>query len=272
MKQLNFLYSMQIQFEKPVTKHRFTLKCIPKTDERQTISNLHMDIYPNEFLSMSKDSFGNSCIFGYEPTEHDHFSIIVTGTAETGLTDALPAGDLYQVGIYKYQTTYTKPGECLIAFHENIKTSICGENDDWLTRSNLERAQIYMDYVYQEMIYTPGATDINTTAEQAFTLRKGVCQDYSHILLSLCRIDQIPCRYVVGLLMGEGQSHAWVEVYNHRRWIALDPTNHLIVDDEHIKISNGRDFKDCTINQGLLTGGGTQKQRVRVNVSEYGPM
>ncbi len=263
MKQLNFLYSMQIQFEKPVTDHRFTLKCLPKTDERQQINNLKFEVYPKEFLSLNQDSFGNSYIYGYEPAEHDHFSIFVTGQAQTGLADCLKAADLHKLGCFKYQTAYTIPGENLEAFHTSIN-----EEKDLTALNNLEKAQIYMDYLYQEMTYQQGVTDISTTAEQAFALKKGVCQDYSHILLSLCRIDQIPCRYVVGMLMGEGLSHAWVEVYDDHRWFALDPTNHLVVDDQHIKISNGRDFNDCRINQGLFTGKTTQKQSVHVNVSE----
>ncbi len=263
MKQLNFLYSMQIQFDEPVTNHRFTLKCIPGTDERQQINNLHIDIHPKEFLSTNQDSFGNTYIYGYEPAEHDNFSIIVTGEAKTGLTACLPAGEVYKLGCFKYQTEYTRPGECLKAFYASVN-----QQNNLTALTNIEKAQIYMDYIYEEMTYQQGVTDINTTAEQAFSLKKGVCQDYSHILLSLCRMDQIPCRYVVGMLMGEGLSHGWVEIYDNRRWFALDPTNHLIVDDQHIKISNGRDFTDCTINQGLFTGKTTQTQHIRVNVSE----
>lgn len=96
--------------------------------------------------------------------------------------------------------------------------------------------------------------------------REGVCQDYSHILLSLCRMERIPARYVVGMLVGEGLSHAWVEVYESGRWIALDPTNNLVVDDEHIRISVGRDYGDCTMNQGIFVGQTTQTQEVKVFV------
>lgn len=261
MKYLKFLYSMQIRFEEPVREHRFTLKCIPLSDERQQINGLSIDVYPKEFLSMDEDSFGNSCIYGYEAGEHDHFSIIVTGDARTGLSDSIPAQDIYKIGIYKYQTDDTLPGEALSSFHDRI--GISGY------MSNLEKAKCYMDAVYENMSYVQGVTDVHTTAEQAFVLGQGVCQDYTHIMLSLCRMDNIPSRYVVGLLMGEGLSHAWIEIYEDGRWIALDPTNHLIVEDQHIKISNGRDFKDCTINQGLFTGRGAQKQQVRVKVTEW---
>lgn len=111
-------------------------------------------------------------------------------------------------------------------------------------------------------------TAIQTTAEEAMALGMGVCQDYSHILLSLCRMEHIPSRYVVGMLIGEGLSHAWVEICDNGHWIALDPTNNLIVDDQHIKISSGRDYQDCIINQGLFVGQTTQVQTIHVSVTE----
>ena len=67
---------------------------------------------------------------------------------------------------------------------------------------------------------------------------------------------------------GEGASHAWVEIYENGCWYAVDPTNNLIVDDAHIKISHGRDYKDCLINQGVFTGSAGQNQEIHVLVQE----
>ena len=112
-------------------------------------------------------------------------------------------------------------------------------------------------------------TDMKTTAEQALNGGMGVCQDYAHIMLSLCRIERIPCRYVTGMMMGEGSSHAWVEIWDERKWIGFDPTNRKRVNDEYIKISNGRDFADCLVNQGIFTGNVTQEQEIEVIVEEF---
>ena len=93
-----------------------------------------------------------------------------------------------------------------------------------------------------------------------------MCQDYSHILISLCHMEKIPARYVVGMLEGEGLSHAWVEIYENGMWIGLDPTNDLVVGEQHIKVSSGRDYGDCTINQGIFTGAANQTQTASVVV------
>lgn len=260
MKELHFEYHMKLSFDPPVEKHRFTLKCIPLSDERQEISNLSAEIYPKEFLSTAKDSFGNHCIYGYSEGKHDHFSARVTGCAKTGLSPFEAAREAHLIGVYKYQSEYTRPGPCLYAFAENVSF------EDGT--GALDRALTYMKELHRTFRYVQGVTDIHTTAEEAMALGQGVCQDYSHILLSLCRMQKIPARYVVGMLMGEGLSHAWVEICSEGRWIALDPTNNLIVDDQHIKISTGRDYKDCTINQGVFVGQTTQRQEAQVRVCE----
>ena len=95
-----------------------------------------------------------------------------------------------------------------------------------------------------------------------------MCQDYAHIMISMCRMAGIPCRYVVGMLIGEGLSHAWVEIEDNGMWYGIDPTNGIKVSENHIKISHGRDYGDCLINQGVFTGTAKQIQTVSVSVQE----
>lgn len=260
MKRLHFSYNMQISFDAPICEHHFTIKCVPLSDVRQSIENLQVRVEPNSFLSESRDSFGNHCIYGYEKTEHSLFLIHVEGDAVTGLAPAARPVDTGKTAIFKYQTRITEPGERLLAFHKRFRM-----ND---RMSALDKALFFSQRIYETMQYVPGATNIDTSAEEAFTLQKGVCQDYAHILLSLCRIEKIPARYVVGFLKGEGASHAWVEVMTEDGIYGLDPANNLMVKDEHIKVSCGRDYNDCTINYGVFTGNAAQEREVYVVVEE----
>ncbi|MCC8052193.1 MAG: transglutaminase family protein [Clostridiales bacterium] len=294
MKDLLFEYDMQLDFAPPVEEHRFTLKCIPQTDERQLINRLDVEVYPKEFLSTDKDSFGNHSIYGYTKGKHDRFFARVRGQARTGLAPCLPAKAEHQVGLFKYQTDYTRPGPAILKFAEQFEgammecqkthannilfdNSVFVDNSAALNveddgfKSHLPEAALaitMMHSLYETFSYVQGVTNVQTTAEEAMALGKGVCQDYSHILLSLCRMARIPCRYVVGMLIGEGLSHAWVEVCSGGHWYALDPTNNLIVDDAHIKISAGRDYHDCIVSQGVFVGRTTQTQTVAVRVRE----
>lgn len=260
MKEMHFLYEMTLFFNPPVEQHRFTLKCVPRSNSRQEITDLVVDVFPKEFLATDEDSFGNHCIYGSSEGSHDHLSVRVEGNAKTGLAPWEPAKAEHCLGMYKYQSPYTKPGPAILEFAEQFSFTP--------DMSVYDRALAYMQRLHETFSYVQGVTDVYTTAEEAMELGEGVCQDYSHILLSLCRMEHIPSRYVVGMLMGEGLSHAWVEICCNGDWIALDPTNNLVVDDQHIRISVGRDYSDCTINQGLFVGKTTQTQEALVLVEE----
>lgn len=260
MKLLHFEYKMQLDFDEPVRKHQFTVKCTPRSNQRQEIRELYMEIEPRQSLSEGTDAFGNTCIFGYADIPHSRFSVLAKGEAVTGLSAYEQALPYHRLGMYRYQSSMTRPGKYLTDYAKGI-------NFD-LQSSHFTKALTIMERLYKDFTYESGATTIMTTAEEAMRQRRGVCQDYSHIMISLCRIFGIPARYVVGMLMGEGLSHAWIEIYDGGMWIGLDPTNNLIVDDQHIKISSGRDYNDCLINQGLFVGGAGQTQTISVQVYE----
>lgn len=262
MQILHFDYDMKITFDRTVSNHRFTVRCVPKSSERQTVRSLHYSIYPDATLSTGfshgTDSFGNFCVYGECPLAHDHFQIHVEGDVQTGLREYETGEAEHMLGRYRYDTFYTKPGENILSYFRGFHFK--------QTDSAFDKGLVMMHKLYQDLSYTPGATDIRTTAEEALSLGKGVCQDYSHILIALCHLEHIPTRYVVGMLVGEGASHAWVEIYDRGKWFALDPTNNVFVDDQHIKISHGRDYRDCLINQGIFTGNARQTQAIDVRV------
>ena len=256
MQKLRYSYHMQLNFEEPVREHHFKLRCFPSSDERQKIFNEHINIYPAHFSSSAKDSFGNMCIYGNAIQIHDHFSVDVNGEAEININGELKTDDS-KAGIFKYETNLTKAGQNIREFHRTLEPSA-------LYTSNFERAEYLMRMLYDEFSYFQGVTGISTGAEEAFTIRRGVCQDYAHIFLSLCRLERIPCRYVAGIIPGEGATHAWTEIYDKGLWRLLDPTHNRECDDTYIKISSGRDAQDCSINQGVFYGGGKQRQEVKV--------
>lgn len=251
---------MSLQFDSFVKEHSFTLKCCPRSDYRQKIENLTVLVYPKGAISSTMDSFGNRTIYGYAQNPHEHFSFLVSGNAVTGISDYVPVGENSMFALFKYHTRYTTPGPHIREFAKKFVFS-----PD--TRA-YDKAVTFMEGIYDNFCYVPNVTTMQTTAEDAIALGKGVCQDYSHILLSLCRMEHIPSRYVAGMMVGEGVSHAWVEICDGGRWFQLDPTNRVVVTDSHIKISSGRDCSDCIINQGVFTGRVRQRQMIKVRVDE----
>jgi transglutaminase-like putative cysteine protease len=249
---------MELIFSDTVRQHQFTLRMTPHSDARQTVRECSISINPHCTRYEDIDNFGNRYIYGSIEDFHDSFCVDVTGTADIDNEKKaeVSESDL----IYRFQSGYTKPGSLLCAYFAEH-----GRLEDEAEKEYVLRI---MHSVYRDMIYQKGVTSVETTAEQAFSKRVGVCQDYAHIMISVLRMAGIPARYVVGMMLGEGYSHAWVEAAVDGVWIGLDPTNDKETDDTYIRIAGGRDYQDCIVNRGSFCGYVTQEQRVKVVVSE----
>lgn len=258
MKLLSYHYHLRIDMDAPVIGHRFTLRCTPVSDARQRILQTAYYIAPADFLRESQDSWGNTLIYGCCRGEHTGFEANVCGQAAAGLAEAVPSVNPIRDQLFQYPTALTAADDSIRRFANGLH----------LPQNPLAQAEAVMNAVHSALYYAPGTTTITTTAADAFALGCGVCQDYAHVMLAILRSRGIPCRYVVGMLLGEGKSHAWVEVLHENHWYAFDPTNCRRVTDAHIKLSHGRDYADCTINRGLFRGIANQKTDISVVVSE----
>ncbi|MFQ5597872.1 MAG: alpha-E domain-containing protein [Nitrospiria bacterium] len=142
-----------------------------------------------------------------------------------------------------------------------------------------EMAETIMHQVGSHMRYELGQTHVGTSASEAFKLGRGVCQDYAHIMISLCRQAELSARYVSGYLPGEGQMHAWVEVLlpigseQVLTWIPYDPTHQRRCDERYITVAVGRDYQDVAPTSGFYSGEAASKleSEVSVIVEAQGP-
>lgn len=131
-------------------------------------------------------------------------------------------------------------------------------------------------HLHGRFSYTPGATGVDTPLADFVAGGRGVCQDYAHAMLGVCRQQGIPARYVSGYIyaganyLGAEATHAWVEAYLPAPeaagglWLGLDPTNDCRIGEAHVKIGHGRDFSDVSPVRGLRRGGGRERLDVSV--------
>lgn len=147
-------------------------------------------------------------------------------------------------------------------------------------RPLLACAEALMQRIHAEFTYAPGATQIGTPLLDVLRSRRGVCQDFAHLMIACLRIRGLAARYVSGYLrtvprdgaatpalLGADASHAWVAVYAPPHgWVALDPTNNLRVGRDHVTLAWGRDFGDVSPLRGMLSGGGSHQLTVSVAV------
>lgn len=150
-------------------------------------------------------------------------------------------------------------------------------------RPVFEAACELMGRVRRDFEYDPEATEVSTPIREAFAERHGVCQDFAHIMIAGLRGLGLPAAYVSGYLRtippagqprleGADATHAWVMIWcgPETGWIGLDPTNDLIVGDDHIVTATGRDYADVSPLDGVLVGPGSQKLDVEVDVVPVG--
>lgn len=246
----------------------YTIKCIPETNARQKLVSYEITIEPEHTLSIGKDSFGALQAYGRVPVRHNRFRYMIDGVME--MTGALyeEAENADKTPIFSYPYGLNRSGEELEKYFNSLKDELEAAGREAKAPA-YEKSMILMHRLHQDFAYEKGQTGVTTTAEEAWKLGKGVCQDYAHIYTALCHLAGIPCRYTAGFLVGEGASHAWVEILSKGKWIGLDPTNDVIVIDKHIKLGHGRDASDCHINRGTMRGYiGEQTQDIRVLVEE----
>jgi transglutaminase-like putative cysteine protease len=145
-------------------------------------------------------------------------------------------------------------------------------------RAVLAGAAEVMRRIKQDVTYEPGATNVTTTPSMSFALRRGVCQDFAHIMISGLRGVGLPAAYVSGYLRtvpragaarleGADAMHAWVMVWcGSAGWWGLDPTNALIASDDHVVLAVGRDYADVAPIGGVVFGSGQQRLATAVDV------
>jgi transglutaminase-like putative cysteine protease len=122
----------------------------------------------------------------------------------------------------------------------------------------LENAERICDLVHSAITYEYGATSVRTTAAEALAGGRGVCQDSAHVMLALCHLVGLPARYVSGHLLGQGGTHAWVEVIVPRAHdavaVAFDPCNGRRTGNGYVTVATGRDYSDVAPTSGSYIG------------------
>ena len=132
--------------------------------------------------------------------------------------------------------------------------------------------------IHADFTFDPKATSVSTPLREVLAKRRGVCQDFAHLMTGCLRTLGLPARYVSGYiltspppgkprLVGADASHAWVSAWTGDGWLDLDPTNNMVVGDGHVTLAWGRDFSDVTPMRGVILGGGEQDLEVRVTVT-----
>lgn len=259
----------------------------PVDDDRQQCRRFDLRIKPAKAdVHDYVDYYGNRVHYFDLPDAHQRLTIEAESEIETVPNSARPSipavvapqsGAAPAPGMELYAEYLTESHYVPLAVElwremQDV-FAIVPRSDVWTDTQHLGR------HVYTTFSYKPNTTGVNTRATDALAQRTGVCQDYAHVLLGLCRLAGIPARYVSGYFFNATRepdspeaSHAWVEVLIPGfGWAGYDPTHDRAADDRYIKIAAGRDYADIRPVSGTYRGAPTRELRVDVAVREASP-
>ena len=267
----------------------------PRHDDRQAVISHVLSVDPPPAQQTETvDGFGNTRSFF--SLQNAHPSLQVTACSVVS-THASPAPDpglpweqvrermRYRRGrAYDPATEFTFPSP-YVPRHEDFVAY--ARPSFSANRPLMEAAADLMARIHSDFTYAAEATDINTPALQALAMRRGVCQDFAHIMIACLRGMDLPAAYVSGYLLTEpppGQprlvgadaSHAWVSVWSPGRdsggqWCDLDPTNNRQPGEDYVTLALGRDYSDVSPVRGVIHGGESHTLRVGVTVEPVTP-
>ncbi|MCC5927800.1 MAG: transglutaminase family protein [Cyclobacteriaceae bacterium] len=184
---------------------------------------------------------------------------------EEGMKIINEYGFIIEHHLFLNQTPYT-----------NIENSIIPDDLKPQGFSSYFDFLLYLNkYIFENFEFEPDETNVHTRAHETIELKKGVCQDFAHFFIGVCRLYRIPARYVSGyinqgmLFSGDAQMHAWVEIFlPEKGWVGFDPTNNIMVDHNFIKVCHGSDYHDCSPIKGVLSTHGQNDTRYTVAVQQ----
>jgi transglutaminase-like putative cysteine protease len=271
-------YNSCNKYSEKVNEAILELLIIPETTRSQTVLDFSMDVYPAMKPSYGKNIFGFETIrFKFKKFYSDvRFEFTFTVKKEEDFAwgyipfsveeeRKILFSEDFMIDNYIYLnptelTTLPNHFGCpLLAPYESIS--------DFIQRIN--------KFCHLYICYDSEIIDPHRPLEQTILGKRGVCQDYSHLMLAILRKNNIPARYVSGYLnlgskiVGTGAVHAWVQAFvPGLGWLGTDPTNDLMEDHHFIKIAHGIDYHDCTTMKGIIKSAGTNSTDYHVLVSE----
>lgn len=280
-------------YSSPVDQAQHIACLRPLSDAGQTLELFDMSVSPTPSQhSVRRDSHGNSRAYFALHVAHQTLRVMARSQVAVfdrykGLAPAQgpTCGEAKALLAYRAHAPYQPASEfmyaspyvpSLTALREYAEVSIKDK------RPLAEAVIELMNRIHEDFDYAPASTDISTPILDVFLQRRGVCQDFAHLMLGCLRACGLAGRYVSGYLLtqpppgqaplvGADASHAWVSVWvpglgpeRAQNWLDLDPTNNCVPGVHHVRVAHGRDFGDVTPLRGVIRGGGHHTLLVHV--------
>jgi transglutaminase-like putative cysteine protease len=246
-----------------------TLRLTPRNHDGQYVINWRIEVSEDCRLDASEDAFGNIVHAFSADGPFSDLRVLVEGEVETAATDGIVRGavERFPPSLFLRETALTRVDPAIAEFARETRHGAEPEALAILHR--------LLDRVRSAIVYDTDPTHVGTTAAEAYALRRGVCQDLTHIFIAAARSLGFPARYVGGYfhradgVVQQEAGHAWAETFvADLGWVAFDPANGICATEAHVRVAVGLDYLGAAPVRGTRYGGGGETLTVAVQVDQ----
>jgi transglutaminase-like putative cysteine protease len=275
-------HATRFNYSAAISESLMEIRKQPRTENHQHCLSFKLVVEPQAAVLAYRDYLGNVVHHFDLPATHQRITVTAESFVEVDEPPTLPYslpsnawaaldeevkhGDFYD---WLLPSTYTEPTPLLNQLARELGAT--SRRDDPLTFIKQLNTGIYHAFDYQ-----PQSTQVDSPIDHALETRRGVCQDFTHVMLTILRTMGVPCRYVSGYLARQtgdkarsvpDASHAWVDVYlPDLGWIGFDPTNNCLAGQRHLRVAIGRDYADVPPTRGVYKGTAISELHLAVDI------
>jgi transglutaminase-like putative cysteine protease len=245
------------------------LRLTPRDHEGQHVISWRIDLSENCLLHQDEDAFGNIIHSFTADGPFDKLAVEVAGEVDIQNANGLVnnAVERFPPQFFLRETPLTQPDGAIVDFARTIRTNTSGDT--------LMLLHTLLAALNREIVFDTDPTHSATTAAEAFSIRRGVCQDITHIFVAAARSLDVPARYIGGHfhradgVTAQDAGHAWAEAYvENLGWVGFDPTNGICTTDAHVRVAVGLDYLGAAPVRGTRFGGSGESLTVAVHVEQ----
>ena len=266
---IRILHTTSYCYDAPPKGVTQMLRLTPRNHDGQYVVRWRIELSEDCRLHQREDAFGNITHSFTAEGLFNELSIAVEGEVDVHDTNSVVRGavERFPPSLFLRETALTQPDAAIIDFAQSVRAGAGSE-----TLPLLHRLTVATN---REITFDTDPTHSATTAAEAFTLRRGVCQDLTHIFIAAARQLGIPARYVGGHfyradgVTAQDAGHAWAETYvEHLGWVGFDPANGIGTSEAHVRVAVGLDYLGAAPVRGVRYGGNGETLRVAVHVDQ----
>jgi transglutaminase-like putative cysteine protease len=266
---LRIAHKTTYRYDPPAAGAIQVLRLTPRNHDGQHVSRWRIDVSADARLAAHDDAFGNITHVFSSNGPLTELTIQVDGEVETQNTEGVVHGAIerFPPSLFLRDTPLTRVDEPIREFVEAIRLEPQGDD--------LADLHTLLQRLHDAMAFDTKATYASTTAAQAFALKRGVCQDFTHIFIAAAHVLSIPARYVAGYLrlangaVDQDAGHAWAEAFvSDLGWVGFDSANGVCPNDAYVRVAIGLDSLGATPVRGTRYGMGTEDLEVAVKVGQ----